>query len=216
MENKEQNIENEKAAEERRRVGRVSSKKYYDEHKIECRLYAKRYSKIHKEENIIKRKKHVEAHREEYRIRSSRYWNTHKEEQQERFKVWVKNNKEKRLISQRKSNRKNLLTVKGKLNGSISSGMRRSLNGNKHGLHWEILVGYTMEDLRKHLESQFKDGMSWDNMGEWHIDHIWPLSRLHIDGVDDPTFKFAWSLGNLQPLWAKDNIIKYNKVDIAV
>ena len=72
------------------------------------------------------------------------------------------------------------------------------------------IVDFTLEELKRHLESLFQKGMTWENYGKWHIDHVLPLSRLYIDGVDDPTFKFAWSLKNLQPLWAIDNLRKQN------
>ena len=105
-------------------------------------------------------------------------------------------------------------TTIGKIHSNIGSGMSRRVGGLKEGIPWEKLVGYTLEQLQQHLESQFKDGMSWDNYGKkgWHIDHICPLSRLHIESIDDPTFKFAWSLKNLQPLWERDNLLKSNHI----
>jgi len=71
-------------------------------------------------------------------------------------------------------------------------------------------VGYTPLDLRKHLESLFLDGMTWDNYGEWHIDHIYPVSKCIEEGVTDP--KVINALGNLQPLWAIDNLTKSNNI----
>lgn len=81
---------------------------------------------------------------------------------------------------------------------------------------------YSIEQLKYHLESKFQPGMSWDNKEQWHIDHILALKKKNLDGsyywdqeeLADPnseTFKKAWSLDNLQPLWAIDNIIKGNK-----
>jgi 5-methylcytosine-specific restriction endonuclease McrA len=82
-------------------------------------------------------------------------------------------------------------------------------------------LGYTLKDLKSHLESRFLPGMSWDNYGEWHIDHIIPLKYKKENGqyywlpssmkdINSEEFKSAWSLNNLQPLWAKDNIKKGN------
>lgn len=68
---------------------------------------------------------------------------------------------------------------------------------------------YTPKQLRDHLESLFTDGMSWDNHGEWHIDHIIPVSILLEYGITDPAF--INGLDNLQPLWAIDNMIKGNR-----
>jgi len=72
---------------------------------------------------------------------------------------------------------------------------------------------YTIYELKIHLESLFTDGMSWDNIGEWHIDHIRPVSSFDFDSTDHPDFKKCWALDNLQPLWAKDNLSKGAKWD---
>lgn len=72
----------------------------------------------------------------------------------------------------------------------------------------QTLVGYTLADLRAHLEARFVDGMSWENIGAWHVDHRRPLASFDISGPDCPEFKAAWALSNLQPLWARDNLIK--------
>jgi hypothetical protein len=76
---------------------------------------------------------------------------------------------------------------------------------NKTGSTCE-LVGYTRDELILHIESQFVDGMSWGNYGDWHIDHIKPMSLFFRDGVYNPATVNA--LSNLQPLWAMDNIKK--------
>jgi hypothetical protein len=71
------------------------------------------------------------------------------------------------------------------------------------------LVGCTREHLLKHIESQFKDGMSWENAGQWHIDHIIPCSSFNLENLEDQKKCFHYT--NLQPLWAVDNIRKHNK-----
>ncbi|RUM99024.1 hypothetical protein EET67_05135 [Pseudaminobacter arsenicus] len=70
------------------------------------------------------------------------------------------------------------------------------------------LLGYTIDELKDHLGRQFLPGMTWENYGEWHIDHIRPLSSFSYDTPDDADFKDAWSLTNLQPLWKTDNLKK--------
>ena len=71
---------------------------------------------------------------------------------------------------------------------------------------------WTKEELEQHLVSQFTEGMTLDNYGEWHLDHIYPQSKLLYDSMDHPNFQKCWALENLQPLWAEDNIIKHNKI----
>lgn len=95
-----------------------------------------------------------------------------------------------------------------RLRSRISSQLRYCLATGKGGATTESLLGYSIGDLRTHLERQFLKGMSWENMGEWHIDHIVPLSSFTITGPDDPELRRAWSLPNLRPLWARDNMRK--------
>lgn len=71
------------------------------------------------------------------------------------------------------------------------------------------LLGYSASQLRERLESQFKEGMSWDNWGEWHIDHIKPVAQFKREGITDP--KIINALSNLQPLWAEENLKKSDK-----
>jgi len=102
-----------------------------------------------------------------------------------------------------------------RLNRNISSAISSSLRSNKQGRHWEDLVGYTLADLRSHLEKQFTSGMSWDNYGQgWHIDHKIPVSAFLFDSPEDPDFKRCWSLNNLRPAWASYNMSKHDKLDV--
>lgn len=84
-------------------------------------------------------------------------------------------------------------------------------NVQKNGHYFEILK-YSPEELIGHLEIQFKDGMTWDNYGEWHVDHILPISVYNIQEIGDEEFMKCWSLSNLQPMWGKENIRKSNKI----
>jgi len=96
----------------------------------------------------------------------------------------------------------------------IKSAIWKSLrSGNGKGRRkWESLVGFTVEELKAHLESKFELGMSWDNAGEWHIDHIMPVSRFNFESPDDMDFKLCWALDNLQPMWGWENMSKGNRV----
>lgn len=86
-------------------------------------------------------------------------------------------------------------------------------------LHTLEYLDYTMQDLKKHLESQFKPDMTWENHGTlWHIDHIKPMAsyKFVVDGEEDiDAIKQCWSLDNLRPLYSAENISKgsaYNGV----
>lgn len=70
------------------------------------------------------------------------------------------------------------------------------------------ILGCNWEEFKIHIESQFTEGMTWDNLSEIHIDHIIPISSAE-------TIEDVYKLNhytNLQPLWAKDNLEKYNKI----
>ena len=102
-----------------------------------------------------------------------------------------------------------------KLHMRMKSSIHHSLKyGNgKNGRKWEKLVGYTCNDLMKHLQRQFQPGMSWNNYGEWHIDHIVPISAFNFQDAENIDFKRCWALKNLRPLWAQENFAKRNKID---
>lgn len=99
--------------------------------------------------------------------------------------------------------------VKKAINLRIGNLIRAGIaSGTKRHRKWEVLVGYTLNELMTHLERQFLPGMTWDNRGEWHIDHIRPLCSFEFETPDCPQFREAWALANLRPLWAEDNIRK--------
>jgi len=68
------------------------------------------------------------------------------------------------------------------------------------------LLGADIDTVRQHLESQFKEGMSWDNRGEWHIDHVIPCCKFDLTDIEEQKKCFHYT--NLQPLWAKENLQK--------
>lgn len=144
------------------------------------------------------------------------------------FKDWLQNNRERRSHSHKQWRMKNPDSVKKtlkkaqiktesdpkrKMSRRISSYISKCLKKGKQGKHWEDIVGYTLDELVRHLERKFKPGMSWNNYGEWHIDHIIPLSKFNFSTLNSIDFKRAWDLKNLQPLWARDNQTKQNSLD---
>ncbi|OKP79769.1 hypothetical protein BTE77_06675 [Ensifer adhaerens] len=94
-----------------------------------------------------------------------------------------------------------------RLDHRISQLIRGGLR-NKNGRTWESLVGFSVDELYTHLERQFLPGMSWENIGDWHVDHILPRSMFSYETADCPDFKACWAITNLRPLWAEDNLKK--------
>lgn len=100
------------------------------------------------------------------------------------------------------------------IRGRISNSMRKALKSNGKSYFWEELLGYDLNRLRTHLVKLFKEGMTWEKFlnGEIHIDHVIPVSLWEFETINDREVKQCWALCNLQPLWARDNVIKGNRV----
>lgn len=69
-------------------------------------------------------------------------------------------------------------------------------------------LGCSIEEFKQHIQKQFVEGMTWENYGEWHLDHIKPLSWFNLQ--DREQFLVALNYKNYQPLWAEDNKRKSN------
>lgn len=128
---------------------------------------------------------------------------------------WYKNNPDKAKEIWRRKTAVRLSTPRGRLQHAIRGGVHRGLKrGAKSRDSTFQLLGYSIEDLQRHLESLFLDGMTWDNYGaEWHVDHVLPLASFSFETPQCEGFRRAWSLQNLQPLWAKDNLSKGARLD---
>mgnify|MGYP003656421126 FL=1 len=85
-------------------------------------------------------------------------------------------------------------------------------NNVEKNKHYFDILRYTPEELISHLENLFTDGMTWENYGEWHVDHRMPISSFNFESVDDDSFTKCWSLDNLQPMWGVENIVKGNNI----
>ena len=114
-------------------------------------------------------------------------------------------------------------TPEGMLYHRMSQSVREALRGAKRKCKWEDLHGYSVADLKRHLEAQFTKGMTWEKFfgGGIHIDHIIPRMRFTYSSASDPQFKECWALSNLRPIWPKENSVsgahaRWNMVKRAV
>ena len=152
-----------------------------------------------------------------------RWYQRNKARKREQDKRWSEKNRDRRNRRSAERQRERYHTDPCyKLRHLTSSMVWHRLKSGKGG---ESMLPYvdwnSYKELEEHLESQFEDWMTWDNHGvchptekRWHIDHIKPQSVL-LEGVtsmDDPKFRECWSLKNLQPLEARENILKGNKI----
>jgi hypothetical protein len=82
--------------------------------------------------------------------------------------------------------------------------------GLKRDKPLEELIGCTVEFLMGYLEAKFIEGMTWENRGQWHVDHIMPCASFDLTKAEQRAICFHYT--NLQPLWATDNIRKGDSV----
>ncbi len=153
------------------------------------------------------------ANPEKHKLSVSTWHKENRDRYKEYFREWAKNNPDKMAMYGANAHKKRASDPKLKLSSNISCLVYYSLGKNKANLHWEKLVGFTVEQLVKHIEKQFLPGMSWENRSEWHIDHIIPVSAFNFEKPEDTDFKKCWSLKNLRPLWAEDNMKKNDKLE---
>lgn len=178
------------------------------------------------EENRRRAREWAKANPDKVKEQARRTYLANTERAKAKAKQWAQQNKERRrkisresaarrraenpsLFSERK--RQLMGSPINRLTHNISELVRRALAGNKQSRRWETLVGYSVQDLRRHLERQFVGGMSWDNYGRWHVDHIVPVASFSFSDHDDDEFRRCWAMSNLRPLWASENSSKNAK-----
>lgn len=164
-------------------------KSYYENNKAEILNKKKEYYLTNRVVIIEKKKKYNQKNKESKRVYNIKYREKNKKQLKEYAKLYQK----KRRISH-----PHIFAWRN----SIKSVVAR-LGTKKEGRSIDIL-GYSATDLKKHIEKQFTDGMTWDNYGKWHIDHIKGVSEFN----SKTPLNIVNALSNLQPLWGVDNIRK--------
>lgn len=193
-----------------------NSKKWREENKERYSEYCREYKKKNKE----RLDEYSKGWKRDNKERIAEYHKRYREENLEELiqyqREWYEVNKDKVLQYQNEYHKERYQNDPVyKLRYLVSKVVRKALkdnNSSKEGNStWDALP-YTPQQLREHLEAQFEEGMTWDNYGEWHIDHIYPQSKLPYESMTDENFKIAWSLKNLRPLWAAENLSKSDKI----
>jgi len=139
------------------------------------------------------------------------YYVSNKEDIDAKKREWVINNRDAVRASSRESQRKALLDpikaekhrMRSRLAMAVASKGFSSKPKTQEmlGCDWDIFIA--------HIESKFKDGMSWENRSDWHIDHIIPLDSAKTMEELEKLAHYT----NTQPLWAQDNLRKGAKID---
>jgi hypothetical protein len=181
---------------------KVWSKNYYENNKSEVLARNKEW----RDDNEDKCKGYVISRKEKFPDEGKIYRETHKDEINEKLRI-----------------RRQDPSIK--LRVYVSNTVLRMLkesNGSKNGKSILDFLGYSIDDLKSHIESKFEYWMNWDNWGVydtttwndndpatwvWQLDHKVPQSDLPYSSMEDENFKICWALDNLRPLNARQNLL---------
>jgi hypothetical protein len=184
-------------------------KKYYKNYSINNlenkKEYSKKYYIDNKDKILNKGKTYNINNKEKLKQYSKKYYTNNSEKLKEKNRknyskeYCNKYMKERRLID-------SLFKLRCNIRGLISKSIKNR-GYTKNSKTFEYL-GCSYQYFKEYLEDKFTEGMNWENQGEWHLDHIYPISLAkdeeHLIQLNHYT--------NFQPLWSVDNIKKGNKI----
>jgi hypothetical protein len=200
--------------------------KYQNDNKEEISQYKKQWAKEHKEKICQRQRELYQKNKAERLASVKKYQSNRKEEKSEYDKQYRKNNAIKLNIylKQYRKNRRQS-DPNFKLRECVSRSINGFLKTHGHSKNKKSIIDYlpyTAEELKQHIEKQFEPWMAWKNWGKydpktwndndpstwmWNIDHIIPHSTFKYTSMQDQEFKKCWTLENLRPLSAKQNIL---------
>jgi len=154
--------------------------------------YGRKYREANKEILAEKRKKYCEANKE----RIAEYSKQYREANKEKIAKYEK----------QKLHNDPLFKLTKNLRSLISGSFKRQ--GYKKGSKTEQILGCSFLDFKEYIEEQFTQGMNWANYGQWHIDHIIPISVAE----NEAQILILNRYQNLRPLWADENLSKSDSV----
>jgi hypothetical protein len=210
-------------------------KRTSDTFRNDCKMCIKEKNKIYnekyREKIILQKRKYNEDNRDIINDKSRKHYENNKEEMKEKAiarynnlkdddafmertrtlsrKNWIKYREDNRDRINKKIRDRKYNDPLYKLTFSIRSSIHNSINrmGYSKKDKSRDILGCSFEYFMKYIEEQFLEGMSWENHGEWHLDHKTPVSWAETEEQIYELNKYT----NFQPLWAKDNLSKGNK-----
>ncbi len=163
------------------------------------------WAKVFKEKNPNYQKEWCDKNRTALNERGAAYRAAFPEKSREASRRWKEKNKEARAAYIKEKRHTCTFTKISSAARSRIGDALRSANARKSSSS-TALLGCTIPELRDHLAAQFREGMTWENHGEWHIDHIRPCSSFDL--LDPAQQSECFNYKNLQPLWAAENLKK--------
>lgn len=206
-------------------IGKPHTKEFFKSNKVKGKEYLEKTCKAcrHHKANLRIReryrndenfkKKMLEAG-EENRLRHQEAKDETYLKRRARCKRWQQENKEHIRERDKGRHAKRYAQTNYRLSKLFGNRIRAMLEESNE---WRTSLGYSIDELKAHLEKQFVPGMTWENHGRgdecWHIDHIKPVSWFNFSSTEDEEFKACWALENLAPKWQFDNLSKGAKFE---
>lgn len=203
--------EEQKAA--RRRYKAAWARKAYAENPQRHRENVRRFRQRHLEKQRAKDREEYRRNVEQRRLKSLLYYQQNKERQRASNRAYCVREKarcaeRKRIEAARNRQRRNSAYFANLLRNSLRDALRGKIKKSCSALK---LLGCPLDLFKLHLQSQFRDGMAWNNHGTvWHIDHIQPCSSFDLTEPAQQALCFHY--GNMQPLLVSENLKKGDKV----
>jgi hypothetical protein len=180
--------------------------------------YFKGYAKKNRDENpevIKKRKKeYTENNKEKIADYHRKYYEENKEHIDARTSEWINNNREQVNERHRAWREAHKDDTQYKMTCMVRKNIGRALTYIKRDELYITskleLLGCSLGEFKEFLEAKFADGMTWENHGEWHLDHIRPLCSFDLSVPEQVRESSHYT--NFQPLWAVDNLMKGSKL----
>lgn len=198
---------------------KIAAKKqeYYQKNKEELDAYKKEWVEKNREYVNSQNKAWREKNPESAIASRQKYYQENKEVLAEINKKWYEDHKNTEEFKENRRTKRNQMrksNIQLRLGENLRRRLLSALKGTARTGSAVRDLGCSVEHFVQHLESQFQDGMSWDNYGYrgWHIDHIVPIS--HFDLTDPKQLLAACHYTNLQPLWAIDNFRKNDSLEV--
>jgi len=166
----------------------AGKRQYRAAHGAEIAERDRRYREQHAEDISVKKSAYKKRHREHIAAHDSAYRRAHRAE--------INAHKRRRIQTD----------VLYRLACNLRKRVSNALDGRTKSAPTLALLGCSVDKCRAHLERQFVDGMSWANRTAWHVDHIRPVASYDLSDPLQQRACFHYS--NLQPLWARDNLVK--------
>ena len=176
-----------------------------------CKLcYEKEYRKVNKDRLNQWHKKYADENRDTINTQAKARYNDPNHDRKTKDKTWRKNNPDHIRAKAREEYK---IKYKKDKAYTIRRVIRRRFNmAIKNRSHISSIwnhVGCSMVEFISHIERQWKIGMTWDNYGEWQLDHIEPLFKFNLSDTDE--LNAAMNFKNFQPLWKEEHIDKCRK-----